>query len=201
MNICENSERQHKHSGQGTRLSAADLARLLAVSAQQVSRWKSDGVFSFGVDGMVNALDAIRAVFSWARHGRTPKATQHLRERARGADYWRGMADGLAMMGRVAAYHREQAQAKTPTADADADAFTLPPLDGDAMQKEFEAAQRDFDRIMDEIGLIPCREDVETSPPDCNGWRRRCLTGATASTAPRLPGGLGDGGDVGQPIA
>ena len=181
MNICENIERQHKHSGQGVQLSGADFARLLAVSAQQVSRWKSDGVLSIGTDGTVNALEAIRAVFSWAGHGRTPKATQHLRKRARGGGYWAGMGDALAMMGRVAAYYREQAKAKTPpaalaeyyapTADADADAFILPPLDGDLMQKEFEAAQRDFDRIMDEIGLIPCRDHPEPTAPDMKAGR------------------------------
>ena len=146
----------------------ADIARLLAVSAQQVSRWKSDGVLSFGADGMVDALDAVRAIFDWAGHGREPKAARHLRDRARGADYWRGLADGLEMMGRVTSYYREARQTKSvltdlgelyrqpPLSDAELSRLlALPPLDAGFMANELADAQR----VMDAIGL-----DTATPP-------------------------------------
>ena len=156
--------KHHKHKNAGAvRVSAADLARLLAVSPQQVGRWRADGVLAFGTDGLADAYDAVRAIFAWAGHGREPMAARHLRDRARGSDYWRGLDDGMMMMFRVVMFYREQAQAKKPPAsvaafyapssDAEPPLVSMPPLDADALLREYRAAQDDLGKLAVELGL------------------------------------------------
>ena len=151
---------------QSLRLNGADLGRLLGTSAQQVSRWRADGTLPFGDDGTVDALDAIHALRGWDGHGRTPEVVKRLRGQGRGGKaYLLGLADGLAWMGHVAEYHRDQSHRKNPLLGLDATpmtdeeltrAFTIDPLDTDAMveamARELKQADEDFDAVMREMG-------------------------------------------------
>ena len=115
---------------------------------------------------MVDALGAIQALRRWDGHGRTPEVVTRLRRQGRdGKAYLRGLADGLAWMGHVAEYHRDQSHRKNPLLGLDATpmtdeeltrAFTIDPLDTDAMveamARDMEQANEDFSKIMAEIG-------------------------------------------------
>ncbi len=154
------------HHKPSVRLAGADLARLLETSAQQISRWKADGSLPFGEDGMVDALGAIQALRRWDGHGRTPEVVKRLRGQGRdGKAYLLGLADGLAWMGHVAEYHRDQSHRKNPLLGMDftpmnddeaAAAFTINPEDSDAMveamEQELKQADEDFTKIMRELG-------------------------------------------------
>lgn len=154
------------HHKPSVRLAGADLARLLETSAQQISRWKADGILPFGDDGMVDALGAIQALRGWEGHGRTPAIVSKLRGQTKaGKDYLRGLADGLALMGHVAEYHRDQSHRKNPLLGLDSTpmtdeeltrAFTIDPKDVDlmveTMARDMEQANEDFSKIMAEIG-------------------------------------------------
>jgi len=154
------------HHKPSVRLAGADLARLLETSAQQISRWKADGSLPFGDDGMVDALGAIQALRRWDGHGRTPEVVTRLRRQGRdGKAYLRGLADGLAWMGHVAEYHRDQSHRKNPLLGLDATpmtdeeltrAFTIDPLDTDAMveamARDMKQADEDFEKVMREMG-------------------------------------------------
>ena len=159
----ENAMHHHKPS---VRLAGADLARLLETSAQQISRWKADGILPFGEDGMVDALGAIQALRRWDGHGRTPEVVKRLRGQGRdGKAYLLGLADGLAWMGHVAEYHRDQSHRKNPLLGLDSTpmtdeeltrAFTIDPLDTDAMveamARDMKQADEDFEKVMREMG-------------------------------------------------
>lgn len=155
----KNAVHHHKPS---LRLAGADLARLLETSAQQISRWKADGILPFGEDGTVDALGAIQALRGWDGHGRTPEVVKRLRKQGRaGKDYLRGLADGLAMMGHVVEYHRDQSHQKNPWRGLDTTpmtdeeltrAFTIDPLDTDAMARDLKQADEALEEVMRELG-------------------------------------------------
>ena len=115
---------------------------------------------------MVDALGAIQALRGWEGHGRTPAIVSKLRGQTKaGKDYLRGLADGLAWMGHVAEYHRDQSQRKNPLLGLDSTpmtdeeltrAFTIDPLDTDAMveamARDMKQADDDFEKVMREMG-------------------------------------------------
>lgn len=136
------------------RLNGADLARMLDSHAQQVARWRADGLLKFDADGMCDAFASLLAIAKWSGHGRTPAISGKWRTRVKASkstkDFWRGVRAGMDAAGRLFEHYKALCDIKTPPGlekyynappltDAEVDKlYTLPPLDTDALLKEME---------------------------------------------------------------